>query len=145
VDRKRLGIMGTSLGSFLAALTAEMEPKLGRVAVVLGGGGFVDAYWDHPKVELLRRVYEAFGGTKEQMAKLIAPVDPLTYAANLKGRKLLILAARRDEVVPPRMAEALWNATGRQQIIWYDTTHFGAVFFLVPGMQHVVRHFSSEK
>ena len=48
IDAKRLGIMGTSLGSFLAALTAEMEPKLGRVAVLLGGGGFVDGYYDDP-------------------------------------------------------------------------------------------------
>src|SRR5262249_10462500 len=30
IDKTRLGIMGTSLGSFIAALTGEMEPKLGR-------------------------------------------------------------------------------------------------------------------
>src|SRR5205085_2727930 len=40
VDKDRLGILGTSLGSFLSALAAEMEPKLRRVVVLLGGGGF---------------------------------------------------------------------------------------------------------
>ena len=39
LDKERLGIMGTSLGSFMAALTAEMEPRYARVAVLLGGGG----------------------------------------------------------------------------------------------------------
>src|SRR5262249_40852049 len=84
---KRLGIGGPSPGSFVAALTAEMEPKLGRVGVLLGGGGFVDAYYDDPRAAPFRKVWEALGGTKQQAARWIAPVDPLTCAANLKGRK----------------------------------------------------------
>src|SRR2546421_268241 len=52
VDRTRLGIVGTSLGSMVGALAAEMEPRLRRVVVLLGGGGLVDAYYDHPRVAL---------------------------------------------------------------------------------------------
>src|SRR5206468_4240476 len=37
IDRKRLGIHGTSLGSMIGALAAEMEPKLSRVSIALGG------------------------------------------------------------------------------------------------------------
>ena len=85
IDEKRLGIMGTSLGSFMAALTAEMEPKLGRVAVLLGGGGFVDAYYDHPKAASYRKVYEALGGTKEMLARLIAPADPHHLRRQFEG------------------------------------------------------------
>jgi len=144
IDAKRLGIMGTSLGSFLAALTAEMEPKLGRVAVLLGGGGVVEAYYDHPKAAPYRKVYEALGGTKEQLAKLIAPADPLTCAANLKDHKLLILAGKRDDIVPPKMAEALWKASGQQKIIWFDCTHYGAIVYLASAVDHLVRHFQAE-
>src|SRR5262249_14356165 len=118
IDAKRLGIMGTSLGSFVAALTGEMEPKLGRVAVLLGGGGLVDAYWDDARAKPYRKVYEAVGGTKAKLEALIAPADPITCAANLKDRKLLILAAKKDDIVPPKAAEALWIASGRQQIVW---------------------------
>ena len=64
LDKKRLGILGTSLGSFMATLTAEMEPKLGRVGVLLGGGGLVDAYYDNPKGKTIRQLYEALGGNK---------------------------------------------------------------------------------
>src|SRR5262249_50664297 len=49
LDGKRLGILGTSLGSFIGSLAAEMEPRLGRVAVLLGGGGLVDGFYDHPQ------------------------------------------------------------------------------------------------
>jgi dienelactone hydrolase len=143
LDAARLGIVGTSLGSFIGALTAEMEPRLGRVAVLLGGGGLVDAYYDHPKARLARQAYEALGGSKEKLARLIAPADPLTCAANLKERKLLMLAGRRDDVVPPRMAEALWRASGRQRLVWYDCTHLGAVLYIVPAMSELVRHFGA--
>src|SRR5439155_7168395 len=93
VDRNRLGIVGTSLGSMVGALAAEMEPKLGRVAVLLGGGGLVDAYYDDPRGESYRKVWELLGGTKDKLKKLLAPVDPLTCAANLKDRKLLMIDA----------------------------------------------------
>jgi dienelactone hydrolase len=144
LDGGRLGIMGTSLGSFMAALTAEMEPRLGRVAVLLGGGGFVEAYYNHPQAARYRKVYEALGGSKEKLAAALAPADPLTCAANLKDRKLLMLAARRDEIVPPRMAEALWEASGRQKIVWYDCTHYGAIVYLGPALAHIVKHFQAE-
>jgi dienelactone hydrolase len=144
IDGKRLGIMGTSLGSFMAALTAEMEPRLERVAVLLGGGGVIDAYYDHPKAAPYRRVYEALGGTKEKLAQLIAPADPLTCAANLKQHKLLILAGKRDDIVPPKMAEALWKASGQQEIVWYDCTHYGAIIYIMAALDHIVKHFQME-
>jgi dienelactone hydrolase len=144
VDTERLGIMGTSLGSLIATLTAEMEPRLGRVAVLLGGGGFVDAYYDDPRAQPFRKKWEAIGGTKAGATRFFAPVDPLTCAANLKKRKVLMIAAKNDEVILPKMAEALWQATGRQQIVWIDASHLSAVLYLVPGLQHVVRHFSSK-
>jgi len=144
VDPAQLGILGTSLGSFLAALTAEMEPRFGRVVVLLGGGGLVDGYYDDPRGAPLRNLWEALGGTKERMKELLAPVDPLTCAANLKDRKLLILAAKRDDIVSPRCAEALWEATGKQKIVWYNCTHYGAALYILPALDQVVKHFRPE-
>src|SRR5262249_3561148 len=98
IDKERIGILGTSLGSFMAALTAEMEPRAARVAILLGGGGLVDAYYDDPRAELLRKVWEAIGGTKDKIKKRLAPVDPLTCAERLKDRKVLMIAGKRDEI-----------------------------------------------
>lgn len=141
IDKKNLGIMGISLGSFIAALTAEMEPKLSRVAVLLGGADFVDGYHDHPQAAKYFKIFEGLGVTKETMKACIAPVDPITCAANLKDRKVLIIAAKNDEIVPPRMAENLWNATGRQRIIWLNAGHYSAALYLVSGLNSVVEHF----
>jgi pimeloyl-ACP methyl ester carboxylesterase len=135
--------MGTSLGSFMASLTAEMEPRLRRLAVLLGGGGVVDAYYSHPRAAPYRKAYEALGGSKEKLAARIAAADPITCAANLKDHRVLLIAGRRDDIVPPCMAEALWKASGQQKIVWYDCTHYGAVLYVAPALKHVLEHFTA--
>jgi dienelactone hydrolase len=144
IDPKRLGIMGTSLGSFVATLTAEMEPKLGRLTVLLGGADFVDGYWDYAPAVKYRKVFEALGGKKQDIKELIAPIDPITCVKNLKDCKVLIIAAKNDEIVPPRMAETLWRETGKQQIIWVNAGHYTAAIYLVQGLKSVVEHFRGE-
>jgi dienelactone hydrolase len=137
VDPNRVGILGTSLGSLMAALTAETEPRFNRVVLLLGGGGLVDAYYDHPQARPYRRMYEALGGSKEKVKELIAPVDPITMADRLRGRDVLMICASRDEIVPPSASKALWEGMGRPKIVWYDTTHYGAVLF-IPQMLPIV-------
>jgi cephalosporin-C deacetylase-like acetyl esterase len=144
VDAKRVGILGTSLGSFIATLTGEMDRRIRRVAILLGGGGLVDAYYDHPQAAPYRKMWELLGGTKEQVKQLLAPVDPLTRAANLRGRQVLMIAAKRDEIVPPSAALALWEALGRPKIVWYDTTHYGAALYLLAALKPVVEHFGAD-
>jgi len=144
IDAKKLGIVGTSLGSFLAALTGEMEPKLNKIALLYTGGGFVDGYYDHPRAKPLVEQFEKLGGSKNLVKMILAPVDPITCASNLKGRDVLIVAAKRDDIVPPTMAEAMWKASGEPKIVWYDTTHYGAAFFALPTLGEVLKHFKWE-
>jgi cephalosporin-C deacetylase-like acetyl esterase len=141
VDKTKLGIMGTSLGSFMAALAAEAEPKLGRLSVLLGGGDFIDGYWDHPQAAQYRKLYESIGGTKKMAKDFIADIDPITSAHLLKDRKVLIIAAKNDEIVPPRMAENLWKASGEQRIIWLNAGHYSAAIYILAGLKNVVEHF----
>jgi len=141
IDKAKLGIHGTSLGSFMAALTAEAEPRLKNVSLMLGGGGLVDAYWDHPRAKPFHAALAVLGADKEAVKKLIAPADPLTCAANLKDRHLLMIAASKDDVVPPAAAKALWEATGKQKIVWLNTTHVGAALYLFDATEHLVKHF----
>jgi dienelactone hydrolase len=141
IDRKKLGIHGTSLGSFMAALTAAAEPRLTKVSLLLGGGGLVDAYWDHPQAKPYIKMLSAVGADKETVKRFVAPADPITYADNLKKRDLLMIAASKDDVVPPAAARALWEATGKQKIVWLDSTHVGAAAHLFEATEHIVKHF----
>src|SRR5262245_46989355 len=136
IDKKKLGIHGTSLGSFMAALTAAAEPRLNKVSLMLGGGGLVDAYWDHPRAKPLLQALAVIGADKEVIKRVVAPADPITYAEALKKRNLLMIAASRDDVVPPSAAKCLWEATGKQKIVWLDSTHVGAAFHLFAATEH---------
>jgi len=139
IDASRLGLVGTSLGSLIGANVAAAEPRLKNVCLVLPAGGLVDALYDHPKAKPYLPLLELAGG-KKAMKRLIAPADPITYAPQLKERNLLIVAASRDDVLPPSGAKALWEATGKQKIVWFDSTHVGAAAFALPALQAVTEH-----
>lgn len=139
VDADKLGLVGTSLGSLMGANVAAAEPRLKTVCLILTGGGLFDAYADHPLAKPYLSVFTALGGTKA-IKTAIAPVDPITHGPALKGKNLLIVAASRDDVVPPRAAEALWAASGKQKIVWLDSTHVGSALFVFPMMKEVVGH-----
>jgi dienelactone hydrolase len=139
VDADKLGMVGTSLGSFLTALTSANEPRIKNVCLLLGGGGLVDAYYDHPKAKPVTEWIDLVGG-KNFVKKLIAPVDPITYAAQLKGKNLLMIAAKNDEIVPPKAATALWEATGKQRIVWLDAGHITAALYTMSMLCEVRDH-----
>lgn len=139
IDPNRLGIVGTSLGSFVAALAAEAEPTLRTVCLLLGGGGLVDAFFDHPKAAPAAAALHLIGMTRDYLKSVIAPVDPLTYADRLRDKRLLLIGASRDDVVPPSALRRLWEATGRRHIVWFDATHVGAALYAFPAMAEVIR------
>jgi dienelactone hydrolase len=139
VDASRLGLVGTSLGSLIGANVAAAEPRLKNVCLLLPGGGLVDAFYEHPLAKPYLPLAELLGG-KEGLKKLIAPADPLTYAPQLKQKNLLLVAASRDDVLPPAAARALWEASGKQKIVWVDSTHIGAAAYAVPALKAVTEH-----
>ncbi len=138
VDAVRLGLVGTSLGSFMGSLTAEMEPRIKRLAIVLGGGGLVDAFYDHPQAMTIRSLYELFGGSKDALTKKVAVVDPITCACNLRDRRIIMFGAKRDEIVPPKATVRLWEELGKPKIVWYDTTHTGAAAYILDAIKQVI-------
>lgn len=140
VDSTRLGISGTSLGSLVSALTAAMEDRYRKVVILLGGGGFVDAYYNHPQAREVVKSFESSGGTKELARFMFAPYDPVTWAARLAGKDVLIMAGSQDEVIFPEMTKKLWEKAGKPEIVWFDCTHIGAVRFLPDALNRISSH-----
>ena len=141
VNADKLGLVGTSLGSIVGANVAAAEPRLKNVCLLLPAGGLVDALYDHPQAKPYTGLLTLVGG-KDGLKRLIAPIDPITYAPQLRQRNLLMVAATRDDVLPPSAARALWEACGKQNILWIDGTHVGAAANIVPAMRAVTDHVS---
>ncbi|OWK38205.1 alpha/beta hydrolase family protein [Fimbriiglobus ruber] len=138
VDASKIGVVGTSLGSFMAGLVCAAEPRVRSACMLLGGGQLVDSFAEHPRVAFMVQALKLAGVTLDSLRKQIAPVDPITYADRLKEKRLLLIAASRDDVVPPIAMKRLWEATGKPKIVWLDSTHVGAAFYSFRAMNAVV-------
>ena len=106
VDADNLGMVGTSLGSFLTALTSANEPRIKNVCLLLGGGGAGGRVLRSPEGQAGDGVDRPVRREESGEEAHRAPVDPITYAAQLKGKNLLMIAAKDDEIVPPKAASA---------------------------------------
>jgi dienelactone hydrolase len=139
-DADKLAILGTSLGSLVGGVVAGAEPRVTAACLLLGGGGLVDSFSEHPMAGPVLVSLAVVGLTKDKLKALIDPVDPLTYADRLKGKRLLLIAASRDDVVPPAAMRRLWEGTGKPPLVWVDETHIGAAVHMFQMMRAVVTH-----
>lgn len=144
VESDQLGILGVSLGGITGGLAATAEPRLSRICLVLAGGDMGQIAWESPHLARVRERWLAEGGTRESLLELMRSVDPVSFGANVHGRKILMLNARRDEVIPPACSTALWQAFGKPEIHWWDAGHYTAAWYLLVGLEKVTKFFVPE-
>jgi dienelactone hydrolase len=143
IDPGRLGIMGISLGGITAALSASVEPRFSSVCLILAGGDMGEVAWQSSEMAPLRDRWLAGGGTRESLCAILKQVDPVTYARPVAGRRVLMLNAKQDEVIPPACTTALWKSLGEPEIVWWDAGHYTAVRYLFDGLARAVDFFAS--
>lgn len=139
VDPDRVGAVGVSLGAIVTALAKGVDPRLGRTVLVIGGGDIGRLLTESPEAqELLKRA----GGVvrPEELVAALRPVDPLTFASRVSPDDVLMLNARRDEIIPEACTNALWEAMGRPRIKWFDCGHYGVVLHLLTVMNESLDH-----
>ena len=104
MDAARIGVVGYSLGGFLALMTASEERAVKVVALAAAG----DLPDSTPYAALVRRA-----------------VDPVRAVRSLRGRPLLLVNGRRDMTTRPAQAERLFAyAEEPKRLSWYDGGHW---------------------
>lgn len=146
IDSEQLGVFGISLGGITSALAVTAEPRFQKACLMLAGGDVGQVAWDNPKLAQLRQKWTDGGGTKEEFLSLWRSIDPVTYADRVRSRKpkILMLNAKRDEIIPPVCTESLWRAFGEPEIVWYDAGHISAMKHLLDGLSRVSRFFQPD-
>lgn len=143
VDANHLGIFGISLGGITAALASTAEPRLESVCLMLAGGDIAQVGWSSPELRRLRERWIKSGGTKETLNELLKDVDPVTYGENVRERRILMLNASRDEVIPRECTISLWESFGKPDIVWYDAGHYSAMAYIFDGVDRVTTFFQN--
>jgi len=103
---ERIGILGTSLGSCLALLTAAHEPLIRAEALNHISPHFADVVWRGLST---RHVREGLDGHIELdlLRTLWRPISPRWYLERLRDRQTLLVYARYDLTFPLDLSEDL--------------------------------------
>ncbi len=105
VDSERLGFVGISWGAITGVTYAAHDPRIKAVGSILGGGGFLGL------TELLR------GRIKES-------IDPVRNVGLIAPRPLLLVNAKKDQIIPRAFSKALHRAAGdHAEKVWLDCDH----------------------
>lgn len=101
-----IGILGTSLGSCLAMLTAAHEPLLRAAALNHISPYFADVVWSGLSTLHVR---EGLDGhiDLERLRRIWMPISPYPYLDRMRGKRLLLVYARYDLTFPVDLSRML--------------------------------------
>jgi len=142
IDKERVGIVGTSLGSFAAQLAAGADGGFFRCVFILGGGSITDAIYSGARETRKAVAYlEERGWTRAKLAKEIAPIEPMAWTAGIDAHTVLMINTRHDPVIPPESTRRYWEALGKPEIRWYDGDHYAIKDNVFEILAMVAKHF----
>jgi dienelactone hydrolase len=151
IDPDQIGVMGISLGGFLAASAAERDPRIARTALLLAGGDVLRIIHSTRETRDLSAVIRGLApGVKAEVEQAIEALDPLRQAEQLRERaakgRVLMINATADEVVPRACAEKLAAALGMaDRVVWLEGLgHYTALAALPRALRATVDFFAQD-
>ena len=110
-----VGILGTSLGSCLAMLTAAHEPLLRAAALNHISPFFADVVWEGLSTAHVRSGLDGHIDL-DRLRRIWLPISPFPYLERVRGKKILLVYARYDLTFPVRLSKMLVDEFRRRSI-----------------------------
>lgn len=118
------GVVGFSLGGYLASLLASIEPRVSFVVPMFAPASFADVLWWHGRGRPRWRHAVESGATLEHLRDVWAVHSPLSYRPEVPTSRRLIIAAEGDGVVRPAQIRALDRHWGEgDDVRWFQGGH----------------------
>ncbi|MFI5365756.1 MAG: alpha/beta fold hydrolase [Candidatus Binatia bacterium] len=118
-----VGLLGLSLGGYLSALMAGLRSDLDFVIPMVPPvciGDLASRFFAQSRY--YRRGRSA-AFSYDELRAMYRVHSPLTYARCVEKSRILILAGRGDQIVPPEHPHALWHHWGEPEIYWFSGSH----------------------
>jgi hypothetical protein len=115
-----IGILGTSLGSCLAMLTAAHEPLLKAAALNHISPFFADVVWEGLSTAHVRTGLDGHIDL-DRLRRIWLPISPFPYLERVRGKKILLVYARYDLTFPVHLSRMLVGEFERRNIA-HDVT-----------------------
>jgi Alpha/beta hydrolase domain containing 18 len=110
-----IGILGTSLGSCLAMLTAAHEPKIRAAALNHISPYFADVVWSGLSTNHVRQGLDGHIDLSS-LRRIWMPISPFPYLDRLRGKRVLLVYARYDLTFPVDLSRMLVDEFRRRGI-----------------------------
>ena len=118
-----VGVLGLSLGGYLAALAAGLCDDLDFVIPIVPPVCIGDLAWRFfTQTRHYRRGGEA-ALTRGELRRGFRIHSPLAHPLRLPAERVMIVAGRGDRIVPPEHPVALWRHWGEPRIHWFSGSH----------------------
>jgi len=147
-DPERIGIVGASLGAFLASLVAETDQRVKSSVFILGGGNLAKLLSESREKTIRsfrKRVMKKEGLTQEQFFQLVsqrlADVDPLAFAGRLSPQNVLMINTVNDLIVPRDCTLEFRSSAGEPELIWLPFTHTSSFLAFRYARRKTLEHF----
>lgn len=139
IDKSKIGVIGFSLGALEGTILAGVDDRVKAVALVSGGGdlGKILTTQAADGQSLGGHYASLLSGTNAgELEERLAPVEPLTFVGHIAPRPLLMEHGKKDAVIPPADAQALYDAAGQpKQIVWFpDSGHIPPPLEIYPSL-----------
>jgi predicted esterase len=145
IDPERISVAGFSMGGIISSIAMAVDARIYAGIFIVVGGNMAELSWGGESENALgghgcseeecRAAYSRYPEYLEEVASLgfenVVPekecfqFDPLTFAAQLRGRPMLMINGRDDEIVSELSTTMLWEALGKPSLIWVPDTHVG--------------------
>lgn len=121
---EHVGVTGMSLGGYVTALLASIEPRLAFAIPNVPVASLVDLIlgW-HPLGELMRLVLRKAGMRVADARRSVAVHHALSYRPALPRDRLMVIAGAGDRMAPPSQARLLADHWGDPRTYYFPGNH----------------------
>jgi dienelactone hydrolase len=141
IIQDKISVLGISLGGLVSTIAMGLDKRLKAGIFIVCGGNSEKITKNSPILRWRYKLKKAeYNRNQETYASYLSAVeekgfeevvaekrsyltDPLTFAAKVKNRPVLMLNALWDEMIPRVATLELWRALGKPPIKWYPATH----------------------
>ncbi len=147
---KDFSLVGVSLGSMITMIALGVEERFRRGVLILGGGNYERILWHSLTKYVIREGYcnskmchhfyskypkylqdikELGSWRAVPCPKMCFLIEPLTFAPFVKEKKIMMINAIFDLIIPRKATIQLWEELQRPEIHWLPAGHGTTLFW----------------
>jgi dipeptidyl aminopeptidase/acylaminoacyl peptidase len=120
----KLGVIGTSMGGFIAATLAGADPRVQAPVLLFSGADW--RLWFTTGNPGVVGIFHQLGNpvSLDAVVAALDPLDPAKWVGRIAPRPVLMVHGDFDDAVPPASAQALYDAAlDPKTMLWYPGGH----------------------